>query len=212
MIPVANGARVTSTQSLVQPTPIRTPVKSLKLREAVFEDYSSVVALESKFHLVSKTYEDWTPLWMENPAYRATQGRGPIGWVLECADGTISGYLGNIPLHYEFEGSRLLATTTRSWVVDTDYRTHSLLLLATYFKQPNVDLFLNTTVNAQAASAYGTFEGLPVPVGAWDRSKFWITHYRGFTESVLRKRGTSSARSLSYPISAGVFLGDQLAR
>lgn len=212
MIPVANGARVTSTQSLVQPTPIRTPVKSLKLREAVFEDYSGVVALESKFHLVSKTYEDWTHLWMENPAYRETKSRVPIGWVLECADGTISGYLGNIPLHYEFEGTRLLATTTRSWVVDTDYRTHSLLLLATYFKQPNVDLFLNTTVNAQAASAYGTFEGLPVPVGAWDRSQFWITHYRGFTESVLRKRGTSSARSLSYPISAGVFLGDQLAR
>src|ERR1700733_4510696 len=211
MIPVASGARVTSWQSLVQPTPIRTAVKSLNLREAVFEDYSSIVALESKFHLVSKTYEDWTHLWMSNPAYHETKSRVPIGWVLEGADGTISGYLGNIPLHYEFQGTRLLATTTRSWVVDTAYRTHSLLLLATYFEQPNVDLFLNTTVNAQAEAAYGTFEGLPVPVGAWDRSLFWITNCRGFMESVLRKRDTSLARLASYPLSAGVFLGDRLA-
>jgi hypothetical protein len=212
MIPVVIGARVMRAEPLVRPTPIRTPAKSLKLREAAFEDYPGVIALESKFHLVPKRSEDWTHLWMSNPAYRDTKGRVPIGWVLEGADGTISGYLGNIPLLYELQGTRLLATTTRSWVVDTDYRTHSLLLLATYFKQPNVDLFLNTTVNAQAAAAYATFEGLPVPVGAWDRSLFWITHYRGFTESVLRKRGATSVKLASYPLSAGVFLGDRLAR
>ena len=212
MIPAASGARIASTQSLVQLATIRTSVKPPKLREATFKDYSRVAALESKFQLLPKTYEDWTHLWTDNPAYRETKNQVPIGWVLERPDGTISGYLGNIPLHYEFEGKRLLATTTRSWVVDTDYRTHSPLLLATYFKQPNVDLFLNTTVNAQAASAYATFEGLPVPAGAWDRSLFWITHYRGFTESVLRKRGTSFAKSVSYPLSAGLFLRDLSTR
>jgi hypothetical protein len=108
------------------------------------------------------------------------------------------------------EGRRLLAATTRSWVVDSDYRSHSLLLLATYFKQPNVDLFLNTTVNAFASSAYQTLEGLPVPVGAWDRSLFWITSYRGFAKSFLRKKDTSIAGPLSYPLAVAGFLRDRL--
>jgi hypothetical protein len=218
MIPIVSGAIAMSAESLVQTAPGPTRAKSLKLREARFEDYSSVVALESKFHLVPKTYEDWTHLWLDNPGLdnpgldnAACRETFPMGWVLQNDDGAVVGYLGNIPLSYEFEGARLLAATTRSWVVDTSYRTHALLLLATYFKQPNVDLFLNTTVNAQAAQAFGTFQGLPVPAGAWDRSLFWITHHRGFTESYLRKSGTAMARPLSYPLSAGLFLRDQFA-
>lgn len=211
MIPVARGAKIMSAESLVQPALGPTRAKSLKLREARFEDYSSVVALEARFNLVSKSYEDWTHLWLGNPACRETRNETPIGWVLQNDDGAVVGYLGNIPLQYEFEGARLLAVTTRSWVVDTDYRAHALLLLATYFRQSNVDLFLNTSVNAQAAQAYDTFQGLPVPAGDWDRSLFWITHHRGFTESYLRKSGTSMARLLSYPVSAGVFLRDQFA-
>src|SRR5579872_6394549 len=198
-----------SAQSLTQSAPASTPPKALKLREAGFEDYSGVCALESKFHLVSKSYEDWKHLWVDNPACRGIKDRFPIGWVLQNEGGAIAGYLGNIPLSYEFEGRKLLAATTRSWVVDTAYRTHSLLLLATYFKQPNVNLFMNTTVNANAAAAYSTFQGVRVPVGAWDRSFFWITAHRGFTESFLRKREMPMARALSYPLSAGVFLRDQ---
>jgi len=209
---MVSSARVMSTQPLTQPASVSTPAKSLKLREARFEDYSDVIALESKFHLVSKSYEDWAHLWMNNPASRDTKDRFPIGWVLQNEDGAISGYLGNIPLNYQFEGTKLLAATTRSWVVDTAYRTHALLLLATYFRQTNVDLFLNTTVNSYAAQAYSAFQGVPVPVGAWDRSLFWITHYQGFTESFLRKRGTSLAKPLSYPFSAGVFVLDQFGR
>ena len=199
-----------SVQSSIQAAPATTPAKALKLREARFEDYSGVCALESKFHLVSKSNEDWTHLWVNNPVYRDLKDRFPIGWVLQNEAGAIAGYLGNIPLSYEFEGRKLLAATTRSWVVDTAYRTHSLLLLATYFKQPNVDLFMNTTVNAKAAQAYGTFQGVRVPVGAWDRSSFWITHYRGFTESFLRKSGTTMAAPLSYPLAAGLFLRDRV--
>jgi hypothetical protein len=190
--------------------PGRTSVKSLKLREATFTDYAGIVALESKFHLVPKSYEQWTHLWTSNPAYRDIANRFPIGWVLEREDGTICGYLGNIPLDCELEGRRLLAATTRSWVVDSDYRSHSLLLLATYFQQPHVDLFLNTTVNSYAATAYQTFEGVRVPVGDWDRSLFWITNYRGFAESFLRKKDTSMAGPLSYPLAVAGFLRDRL--
>jgi len=171
-----------------------------------------VAALASKYRLYVESYPEWTHLWTNNPAYRDIKDKFPMGWVLENGEGGISGYLGNIPLNYELEGKRLLAAATRAWVVDTAYRSYSPLLLGTFFQQRNVDLFLNTTVSAESAHAYSIFEGIRMPVGAWDRTLYWITHHRGFTESFLRGKGVALAKPLSYALSMGVFLPDQLKR
>ena len=201
-----------SADARIQPVPPPKSQKALKLREARFEDYSHVAALASKYHLYFESYSEWTHLWTSNPAYRDIKDKFPMGWVLENGDGGISGYLGNIPLNYELEGKRFLAAATRAWVVDTACRPYSPLLLGTYFKQPNVDLFLNTTVSSEAAAAYSIFQGIRVPVGAWDRSLYWITHHQGFTESFLRTKGVAMARALSYPLSSGLFLRDQVKK
>jgi hypothetical protein len=186
------------------------PQKPPRLREVRFEDYPQVAALVSKFDLQMESYEDWAHLWTDNPAYREIKGKFPMGWVLENPEGAIAGYLGNVPLHYEFEGKLLLAATTRAWVVDTPYRSFSTFLLATYFQQRNVDLFLSTTVNSLSEAAYRTFQGIPAPRGAWDRTLFWITNYRSFVESFLHNKGRALAAPLSYPLSLGLFLRDQL--
>lgn len=195
-----------------QPASVPRLQKQLKLREVRFEDYPQVAALASKFHLQTESYPRWIHLWTNNPAYREIKDKFPMGWVLENGEGAISGYLGNVPLSYELEGKTLLAATTRAWVVDTPYRTYSPLLLGTYFQQPNVDLFLSTTINSQSEHVYSIFQGIRVPVGAWDRTLFWITHYPGFIESFLRKRGTAMAKPLSYPLSVGAFLRDRVKR
>jgi hypothetical protein len=185
--------------------------KSPKLREARFEDYSQVAALATRFHLQFESFPGWTHLWVNNPAYLEIKDEFPIGWVLENGDGGISGYVGNVPLHYEFEGKKLLAAAGRCWVVDTPYRLYSLSLLETYFQQRNVDLFMNTSINALAAPAYDIYqEGVPVPVSFWDRTAFWITSPRGFTESFLRRKGWVMAKPLSYPLSASILLRDRL--
>lgn len=195
-----------------QPPPPARPQKPPRLREARFQDHAQIAALVSRFGLHIESYPEWTHLWANNPAYRGLQDKFPIGWVLESSEGTIVGFLGNIPMEYELEGRKLLAATTRAWVVDTPYRTYSLLLLGTYFEQANVDLFLSTTVNSQSAEAYSTCKGVPVPLGAWDRTLFWITHYQGFIESYLHKLGVRppAAQPLSYPGAAAVFLWDRL--
>jgi hypothetical protein len=193
-----------------QPTPVSRPQKPPKLRVARFEDHAQIAPLVSKFDLNIESFPGWQHLWSENPSYREIQDRFPMGWVLENAQGAICGYLGNVPLDYELEGKKLLAATTRAWVVDTPYRSYSPLLLGTYFQQKNVDLFLSTTVNAQSAPAYSIFEGIPVPQGAWDRTLFWITNYRGFMESYFRQKGSAVAHGLSYPLSVGLFLRDQI--
>ena len=182
----------------------------MKLREVRFEDYPQIAALILKFDLCAEGYPGWMHLWTNNPAYRKMKGKIAMGWVLENGEGAIFGYLGNIPLHYELEGQRLLAATTRAWVVDTPYRMYSPLLLGTYFQQADVDLFLNTTVNPLSAPAYSTFDGVRVPVGAWDRTLFWITNHHGFVQSFLRKKCVTMAEPLSYPLSTGLFLTDYL--
>lgn len=201
-----------SADARIQPAPIPRSQKALKLREARLEDYPQVAALASKYHLYFESYSEWTHLWTDNPAYREIKDKFPMGWVLEDGEGGISGYLGNVPLNYELEGKKLLAAATRAWVVDSACRPYSPLLLGTFFKQPNVDLFLNTTVSAEAEAAYSIFQGVRVPVGAWDRALYWITHHQGFSESFLRRKGVALAKPLSYPLSVGVYLRDQAKR
>jgi hypothetical protein len=183
--------------------------KPLKLREARFEDHAQVSALAAENHLYVESYPEWVHLWTDNPAYRGIKDWFPMGWVLESDSGQVSGYLGNVPLNYELGGKTLLAVATRAWVVDAAHRPYSPLLLGTFFKQRNIDLFLNTTVSAEAAAAYSIFQGIRVPVGVWDRTLFWITHHQGFTESFLRGRHVAMAKALSYPLAAGVYLRDK---
>jgi hypothetical protein len=73
-----------------------------------------------------------------------------------------------------------------------------------------VDLFLNTTVNAKAAEAFGTFGSLRAPVGDWGSAAFAITEHRGFAESALRIKQMPLAGLLSYPAGLALWLKDRL--
>jgi hypothetical protein len=184
--------------------------KPPKLREVRFDDHSQVAALAIKFGLDADDFRAWKNLWMENPALREIKVKFPMGWVLETADGSIVGYLGNIPMRYELEGRRILVATGRSWVVDAVYRPYSLLLMGTYFQQANVDLFLTTSVNSQSAVPLSVFQWVRVPKGAWDRTLFWITYPQGFSQSYLRKKGWPAAKLLSYALSLGISFRDHV--
>jgi hypothetical protein len=181
------------------------------IREATFADYPQITSLESRYGLESKTDAEWRHLWINNPVYIELRGDWPIGWVLESENGRIVGYVGNIPLAYEFQGRRLVAAATYAWVVDSAYRSYSILLLDRYFDQKSADLYLSTTVNYQASKAFCTFNSSPVPVGAWDRAAFWITNHRGFAASWMAMKVPSLGGFLSYPLSAALWGTDLLA-
>jgi hypothetical protein len=208
--PGFGGVALMSPDPQGNPASPSTAIKPPKLREVRLEDYPQIAALAAKFDLHTESYPAWTHLWTNNPACRLPQNKLPMGWVLDIGDGLIGGYLGNIPMAYELEGQRFLAATTRAWVVDTPYRSFSPLLLATYFQQRNVDIFMSTTVNSLSEPAYSSFQSTRMPVGAWDRTLFWITNYRGFVASYLRKSSRAIAAPLSYPLSAGLFVRDRV--
>lgn len=191
---------------------METPTRFPKVREASFDDYRQIASLQSQYGLEVENQEGWKHLWINNPVYKELQKTWVIGWVLENAEKQIVGYVGNIPLHYELQGQQLIVSTSRSWVVDSRYRSYSLLLLERYFAQKHVDLFINSTVNSQAYSAYSVFETSRVPVGVWDESVFWITHAQGFIASFLTMKAIPLAKPLSYALSLGLLLQKDLRR
>jgi hypothetical protein len=159
--------------------------------------------------LKAKSFEEWIHLWNGNPLYQQLRQDWPIGWVLEDPEKQIVGSIENIPIPYEFRGKRLVASTGRNLVVDSRYRSYSVLLLDYYFGQKSPDFFLEGGVSLEAFQAFEKFQTSPVPNGAWDQSCYWITDYPGFIKSALTKRKIPLARLLSYPLSAAVFCKDR---
>lgn len=182
-----------------------------KLREASFEDYPRIAALQIANGLSTKPYEEWKHQWMDNFAYLQSQTRLPIGWVLEN-DKKIVGSLGNIPLFYELDGKRLLASVAHAWAVDAQYRGYALWLVDRYFSQKTVELFLNATVGPSAAESFAIFESSRVPSGEWGSSAFAITRYRECVTSLLVMKGVPLARVCSYPLALGISIKDKLAK
>jgi hypothetical protein len=181
----------------------------VELRDARFQDYKAIAALERSQGLTSKPFDEWRRIWAGNPCYEELGPRWPIGWVLEIGD-RIVGCLSNIPLSYTFRGRKLLVAAGRGWAVEDEYRSYALLLMDEYFNQQNVDLFLNTTVNAQAAEAFSTFGSIRAPVGDWETAAFAITAYRGFAESALRIKRLPLPALLSYPAGLGLWVKDRV--
>lgn len=186
--------------------------KGYKVREAGFEDYEQISALQARYGLGVKDYEDWSQLWLGNPLYRQLQSRWPIGWVLEDTEGRIVASIGNLPLPYEWNGEGIVASSGTSWVAEPAYRGASLVLLDRVVNQPRVDVYLNSTVTKESQPAIEALQCLRVPVGLWDERAFWITNYRGFSASLLRKKSTPAAELLSYPLAAASWLKDRLKR
>lgn len=182
----------------------RTKTRPPRLREASFKDYEQIASLESRYGLVPKSNDAWSHLWLGNPLYRELRAGWSIGWVLEDENNRIVGSMGNIPLPYELEGTRILVASGHAWVAEPAHRSASLILLDHVINQRGVDLYVNNTVNAATADAVSALECTRVPVGRWDESAFWVTDHQSFCEAYLAKKEFPFAKPLSYALSTAL--------
>jgi hypothetical protein len=189
-----------------------TPRRGPRLRAACFDDHEQIDRLGARYALKPKSYEEWSHLWLGNPVYREIRDRWNIGWVLEDEHRRIVGSVGNIPVSYALDGRTILAASSHSWVADPEYRGAALVLLDHLINQAGVDLFVSTTVSALSTPGIEAYECSRVPVGVWDESAFWVTHYQGFVQSYLTLKQYGRPRALSYPLSAAVLLKDRLTK
>jgi hypothetical protein len=164
--------------------------KKVAVREARFSDCERVCALNTKLGLGPDSPENWKRLWQDNPAIGA--GEKPIiGWVLVASD-EIVGFLGSIPMLYEYEGQTLKASATCRLAVEPDYRAFTHLLVTSFFRQ-KVDLFLDTTATVAAGKIMMAFKAVELPQTDYGNVLFWILDPGSFTTSVFKRLGINSS-------------------
>jgi len=173
--------------------------KVVCVREAQFSDFEGVCTLNMRLGQGPDSMDNWRRLWLENPALDDGKGGSPIGWMLYASQDVV-GFLGTIPLQYEFEGRALRAASTCRFAVDPAYRAFSHLLILSFFRQKNVDLFLNTTATVEAGKMMMASKASPLPQPDYGTVLFWVLDPRPFTRAVFKKLGVNS--SLAGPAAA----------
>jgi hypothetical protein len=175
---------------------MRSPV----LREARLDDYGQITSLTTEYGFTpQRTFEEWHHLWLSNPAYLRVQGDWPMGWVLET-EGHIVGHFGNIPSTYELGERQLVCASGYAWVVASEFRGYSLLLLDNHIQQKSADFVMSNTANLQSFQAHTQLGAIKVPVGAWDQTSAWITSYPPLLSDWLGRRNIPGGNLLSYPL------------
>ncbi len=167
--------------------------EKVSLREARLSDFEKVCALNTRLGLGPDSEANWKHLWLDNPALGA--GESPvIGWVLEAAH-AIVGFMGSIRTLHEYQGQTLVAAATCRLAVEVEYRASTPLLITSFFRQKNVDLFLNTTAIVSAGKMMQAFKAAPLPQKDYGTVLFWVIGSRHFAQSALRKLGIESKLS-----------------
>jgi hypothetical protein len=187
---------------LAQPVSARTNA-SVSIRPAQFSDFEGVARLGQRLGQGSDSPENWERCWLHNPAVQNGRAVSRIGWVLE-SDGGVVGFFGTIPLLCEFQGTTLVAAASCRFAVDPEFRSFSHLLVSSFLRQKDVDLFLNTTATPAAGKMMAASKAAPVPQEDYGTVLFWVLDCRQFVKMVVRKLGVSKSLAAAGSL-AGAF-------
>jgi len=183
---------------------------AVKCRPATLSDFERIHALERRYNLGFRSFEEWSHLWVDNPACKYA-GDLPIGWVLEDSEHEVVGSIGSVPFLFELNGRQLIAAQAASWVVEECYRGYAPLLFDQFLSQSGVDLYLCVAGNADAQPVIMS-QCSRVPAGTWNRAAFWIANYGGFAASALAKRDVRFRSWLRYLVCAAMVAHDVFRR
>jgi hypothetical protein len=166
-------------------TPASGGTKAVR-RPAQFSDLEAVSDLKQRHGLGKDSIENWERFWLHNPALREWETPPAMGWVLEEGS-NIVGYMGSIPLSYRYGNKTLRAVTTRALVVEQKHRALAVGIVTAFFRQPGVDLFLNTTAVPAAAKLVMALGAVAVAQRDYGKVLFWVLNRKAFTRAVGRK-------------------------
>ncbi len=183
-----------------------------KLRQASFSDFGGVAKLKKRWNMAADSLENWERLWRHNPAL-ARCGERPIGWVLE-ADAEIVGYLGNISLLYYFGDRSLTAVAGHGLVVEPAYRAYAVSLIAAFYRQKFVDLFLGTSAIPEVGRIARAFQCEDLRQPDYATVLFWVLRPYSFAQDLVERLGIklALARASVAPVSIAVRIDQLLHR
>lgn len=156
----------------------------VRIRPSTLADYDGICGVVRRAGMTVASRASHQRRWMENP-FRPS-GDVTTGWLMETPAGEVVGWVGNVYSGYELDGRPLLAVATHALAVDIDYRNRSLGMLAAFFRQPGVDIYLSTTANASAGRVFTAFKADRVPHPSYDKVAYWPTDAAGFYAAAAR--------------------------
>jgi len=159
-----------------------------KIREVHFSDFHEVRELKQRWGLIPDSFENWERLWLHNPALRCCSDKLAMGWVLE-SDGKVVGYLGNIASVYRYRGLELIAVTGHGFVVEPAHRGVSLSLMAAFFRQKSIDLYMTTTAIEVVGKIARSFKSSPLPQRDYELVLFWVLRPGPFARNTMKRLG-----------------------
>jgi hypothetical protein len=179
-------SQAAATPDTASPAAAEAASKPARRREAQASDFAAIAALKTRYGLSPDSPENWDRLWRVNPALSQAKHPLPMGWVQQ-ADGEIVGYMGSIPLLYQYDDRALLAVATTCYVAEPAYRASSLGLVGSFFRQQGVDLFLDSTASPAAGKVMRAFKAEPLPQKDCDSVLFWVLNSHVFLQAAMEK-------------------------
>lgn len=157
-----------------------------RTREAHTSDFNAIAALKIRTGLSRDCRENWNRLWYANPALPHLTQPLPKGWVQEV-DGNIVGYMGAIPMLYQYGEQTLVASAATCFAVDPGYRAASLGLVGSFFRQRGCDLLVNSTAIPAVGKIMQAFKAGQVPQRDYHTVLFWVLDAQAFAKAALAK-------------------------
>jgi hypothetical protein len=183
-----------------------------KIREAKLADYQAITDLKQRYGLLPDPLDNWKYLWEINPALKHMQTSRAIGWVVE-AEGRVVGYLASISSLYHFQGKILTAVVGSGFVAEPAYRAHTVRLMAAFYAQKPVDLYISTTAVEATGKIACAFGCVPMPQPDYETVIFWVLQPYPFVQTVLKKLQVKPALSKLVGVAASIAVGvDKLVR
>ena len=206
---ILSTIRTRRTASSTRESDLHAPSSAIapaKVREARFSDFAAVAELKQRWGIDADSLENWERLWLRNPALALGEAERPIGWVLE-AGGSIVGYLGSIPLLYRYGDRTLTAVTSHGFVVKPSYRAVAVSLVAAFYCQRSVDLYLVTTATPEVGRIARAFKSDALPQEDYDTVLFWVLQSNPFARTVMEKLRLKSVLANMGRMSTSVAIG-----
>jgi len=180
----------------------------IKIRPATLGDFEAIDRVRKRNDLASIPRDEWTHIHSQHPLVEYPDSQ--IGWVLVTQEGEIVGVHESIRLAYEFDGKPVAVACSSSFAVNPDHRHASALLMAKFFAQRDIDLFIATTANEASGTVWQIHRGQTVP-GPYDEVAMWVTRPVGFASAALRLKNIPGVR-LAGPIAGTALALRRLAR
>jgi hypothetical protein len=131
-------------------------VNILNLKVEYFDQLAEFLQLMTGGEYTSALWIDhFNYWWIDNPN---AQEIGKYGRVIFNNSNEIKGFLGFVPFPYRYNDKSIISAGFTSWFVDEEFRGKSLQLLRSLLKEPNIDLFFDTTPSDKAVKIFSALK------------------------------------------------------